>query len=72
MTMITEKNTTPHSCLIMTTEASELGLKPGEWPNRIGSDMGNKRDFCKDGLTTAGSHVYVQELGCLTLHIYND
>lgn len=57
-------------------EASTLGLKPGEWPNRIDTDMGNKMPFLfplpevRDGDLLWVT--YRQGNGCISLRVYND
>lgn len=46
-------------------------LKPGEWPERIATELGNRQPFLLEELTdTAGS--YRQQAGCVTLEIFND
>lgn len=58
-------------------EASTLGLRPGEWPRAIDTDLGNGRPFYATGATRddEGGLIevqYLQELGCITLHVLND
>lgn len=55
-----------------TVDASELGLKPGEWPERIQATLGNGRDFLRWRRRTDGGWEYIQEYGVLWLHIWND
>lgn len=64
--------TEPHSYVV---DASELGLKPGEWPGVLdfGTDFGNGQLFLLDRAAgvNAGAK-YKQVLGCLTLTVFND
>ena len=60
-------------------EASSLGLRPGEWPQAlpVRKDVGNGLPFArpKARLNADGEIVsvaYVQDLGCLTLTVFND
>jgi len=57
------------------TEASTIGLPPGEFPDSIETDMGNGMPFVKsrtDGMDDIWSVFYLQELGCIGLQIVND
>jgi hypothetical protein len=58
------------------TEASSLGLKPGEWPNSFDTEMGNKQPFIRQqAIMHKGEFAgvaYRQQLGCITLHVLND
>ena len=57
-------------------EASTLGLKPGEWPNRIDTDMGNEMPFLFSLQKVVDGDLlwvdYRQGNGCIFLRIYND
>jgi hypothetical protein len=57
-------------------EASGLGLRAGQWPKEIQTDMGNKQPlFPISKVVRDGDIVYVrygQGNGCLTIKIYND
>jgi hypothetical protein len=57
-------------------EASELGFRPYEWPDTIPTNLGNKQPFvrCMDERQN-GELVavqYRQQLGCITLRVFND
>jgi len=53
-------------------EASTLGLKPGEWPTSIHTDIGNGMPFQFERVNDIGDHVYRQVWGCTTLLVIND
>lgn len=52
-------------------EASELRLPPGEWPEFIGTNMGNGQLFKRTRMTENVVR-YEQMLGCIVLDIFND
>jgi hypothetical protein len=54
-------------------EASTLLLPPGQWPNAFTVEprIGNGRLFRLTSLDD-GSANYMQELGCITIKIWND
>jgi hypothetical protein len=59
------------------TEASDLGLAPGDWPMSFNTDLGNGQPFYLTGADkTAGGDLagvrYRQGLGILTLLVIND
>lgn len=63
---------------VFTAEASQIGLKPGEWPTSIETKIGNGRPFRRmskkmqdDGETIAWV-TYIQEFGNCRLRIFND
>jgi hypothetical protein len=53
-------------------DASELGLSPGPMPKRLPTNMGNEQDFIFMRRDEAGATHYAQQLGCLTLMVFND
>ena len=57
-------------------EASTLGLRPGEWPVKIETDMGNKLPFVFSSKEVVDGDLcwvtYRQDLGCISLRVYND
>lgn len=56
-----------------TTEASDLGLRPGHWPQQIATDIGNGLPFIKSVVLAGGAGVtYLQANGCIKLTVYND
>lgn len=69
--MITEHNAQPTALYQWSTEASELGLAPGEWPTVMPTNLGNGQNFYIHEVTEYVA-VYKQSLGCLTLRVYND
>lgn len=54
--------------------ASDLGLKPGQWPQNITliGDFGNGRPYILTRRKPDGSHEYTQEFGIITLTLLND
>ena len=53
-------------------DASDLGLHPGEWPDAIlTDDLGNHLPF-RFYARTCDWVTYAQELGSLTLRVFND
>lgn len=73
--VITAGNTTPPVGLCnftFTADASELGLKPGEWPRTLQTSLGNKQLFVLDKVDKQGSHLYKQAGGCISLLVFND
>lgn len=59
------------------TDASALGLKPGEWPDMIPATIGNGQPFVRDRIDRSAdgdviSARYEQRLGCLRIYVWND
>lgn len=52
-------------------DASAIGLNPGEWPERLPTNMGNKLDFFAHGVLN-DTRVYRQVAGCIELLVFND
>lgn len=58
------------------TDASTLGLPPGQWPGRIATELGNRQPFVfvrlvNDG-DSASAAIYRQLCGCVNLTVFND
>lgn len=53
-------------------EASDLRLRPGQWPNEIETNAGNGRPFIKMRMLQDGGFIYRQQFGQLQLNIIND
>ena len=53
------------------TEASTIGLKPGEWPDVLATSLGNKQQFVLIRLNEDKA-VYRQSLGIIELTVFND
>lgn len=57
-------------------EASSLGMKPGEWPQRLSTDLGNSMDLIKSAECGPDGELlwvlYIQVAGCISLKIFND
>lgn len=69
--LVTEKNTTPDTEYRYSAEASELGLKPGQWPMYLNTTLGNGEPFRR--CTNKGEYViYIQDLSAIPLHVWND
>lgn len=64
--MVTE--TEPHAFV---AEASSLGWAPGEWPNRVETNMGNGLPFLLWSATET-YRLYRQSNGIIVLRVYND
>ena len=72
ITLLQEEHVTETSPHTFVTEASDLGIRAGEKsPQFIATTLGNKRplQLCKIDSRVA---VYHQELGCVTVKIFND
>src|SRR5262245_29671298 len=62
---------------LFVTDASTIGLAPGNWPSTIDTDMGNGQAFrCQHmNVGRSGQFEYAeyrQALGCIRLRVYND
>ena len=53
-------------------DASEIGLKPGEWPVNLDTTMGNRLPFVLSRVDEDENHIYEQMLGCIELVVLND
>lgn len=82
MKTVREQDVTHCSLHTFGIEASDLGLKPGEWPQEIPTTMGNTLPFVRSNAMLSGPDDepdteltgvnYVQRGGCLTLKVWND
>lgn len=76
MIQVTAYNADEYEAHLWVTEASTLGLRPGEYPNFLKTTLGNGRNFVlksaeyNDGDITVLR--YEQHSGCISLHVYND
>jgi len=77
MTKITNKNASEMECHRWATEASDIGLRPGQWPTQIETTLGNGLPFiaqhaehAPDGELIAVR--YLQANGCIQIRIFND
>jgi hypothetical protein len=75
--IIDENNTVEEHLHVFSAEASELGFRPGEWPNMIRTPLGNRQQFLfHRKITNADGDlevaIYRQIGGCIELHILND
>jgi hypothetical protein len=60
------------SMFTFSAEASELGIRPGQFPDVIETNIGNKLPFYSPVAENEGrSVVYTQVAGCAKLKIYN-
>jgi hypothetical protein len=59
-----------------TTEASDIGLRPGEWPRIIETKIGNGQPFIAMRKEVRDGDLlwvdYLQGNGCIWLRIFND
>jgi len=67
---------TPHSTMPshwFTTFASDLGLRPGQWPTKLEPEtgIGNGMNFYP-AKVTPDFVTYAQEFGSLRIRVYND
>jgi len=69
---ITAQNCTESAPHRFITEASELGWKPGHWPERATTSMGNGLDFILTARKADGTRIYRQASGCISLTVLND
>lgn len=69
--MITQSNSTLVGKFRVITEASTIGLKPGQWPDRLSTTWGDGSDFHIAGFRD-GVAVYQQIGGDYTLDLLND
>lgn len=55
------------------TEASTLGLPPGQYPDRleVAPEFGNGQPLLR-ATANAAAVIYRQALGCVELHVLND
>lgn len=81
MTRITSEHltsgiVTEHEVHQFVTEASDLGLRAGTWPERIETTLGNGLDFIRTAKRVVDGDLiyvrYVQANGCISLKIFND
>lgn len=56
------------------TEASSIGLRPGEIPAMIApfEPFGNGQPFVWTAIDEDGSLTYTQDMGCVSIRIFND
>lgn len=65
--MVTEAE---HFCFI--TEASTVGLPPGNFPAAINTDLGNGHSLVLDRICMHGHAHYRQVMGCIKVTVLND
>lgn len=70
--VITSEHVTEIAGGSLVTEASTLGLPPGQWPHSLKTNLGNGRPFLKVGWDANDSALYDQEFGCTRLVVLND
>jgi hypothetical protein len=74
--MIYYKDVTEEEVHLFTVEASSLGLRAGEWPQKIETEIGNRRPFIRTSKKVGDEGLlwvtYRQDLGCVVLRIFND
>jgi hypothetical protein len=78
MPTITHETTGLHEYEVhkFSVEASDIGLKPGEWPRTIETTIGNRMVFIAMRKEIRDGDLlwvdYLQGNGCVSLRIYND
>lgn len=70
--IIDEKNAVEERIHVFSAEASELGFRPGHWPNMIRTTLGNRQQFIFDRRPNDEVVIYRQINGCIELHVLND
>lgn len=71
--MITHDLVTEFEVHHFVTFATDIGLKPGEWPRNLPTDIGNGQDFLVASVGENGQWVnYIQMNGCVRLRVFND
>ena len=54
-------------------EASTVGLTPGQWPQYMDTNLGNKCTLYRhSALENEGGFLYKQNFGCISLTLWND
>lgn len=74
---ITADQVTEYETHKFSTFASDLDLRPGCWPATLHTTLGNGQNLLRtrkklDAEGDLQYVVYVQQLGCIELRIYND
>jgi hypothetical protein len=75
MTTATINNCTPpsgHCSFRYLTEASDLCIPPGRWPETIDTTLGNGLPFVAHSRDDHGAVLYKQQFGCVELLVLND
>lgn len=75
--MVTNENADEVDVHRFASEASDLRLKPGEWPAQLQTNLGNGLPFIQVGqiISPAGEFGgcrYRQANGCISLSVFND
>lgn len=65
-----------HESMHFTAEASDIGLRPGQWPDLIPTTLGNSRPLIAQSREVRDGDLlwvdYYQSCGCIRLRVYND
>jgi hypothetical protein len=70
---VSHKDVFEHALHTFSAEASSLGLKPGQVPSEIETDIGNGLPLVFNRVASTNEvFIYRQELGIVQLHILND
>lgn len=74
---ITADQVTEYETHKFSTFASDIDLRPGHWPERLHTTLGNGQNLLRvrkkvDAEGDLQYVVYQQSLGCIELRIYND
>jgi hypothetical protein len=76
MVTVTAQQVTEGPVHKFSADASALGLRPGEWPARLETDLGNGLPFVRGGYESRGGELllvrYIQAAGCIDLVVFND
>lgn len=76
MAQVTKDNASEHQVHEWIAEASDLGLRPGQWPVELTTDLGNGLPFIREWLGRDDEEVarviYRQANGCIQLTVLND
>lgn len=75
-TRITSDMVTPVEVHRFVVEASSIGLRPGQWPAHLETDMGNGQPLVRARVELDDGEVqsvtYQQAMGCIALLVLND
>lgn len=63
-----------HEAHRFSVDASELGLCPGEWPDKMETDLGNGQPLVlrTNPHACGAGCVYTQQFGCIEVTVWND
>ena len=72
MNKVTEQNAIEVEVHRFVTDASDLQLPVGVWPQTLETNLGNGEPFVKIQLFDGSCVKYLQRYGCVALIVFND